>query len=136
MPHGMPGTQLLLTFIGSVALLLWGVRMVRTGMIRAFGTALRRIIATKVTGRVSAFLAGVGLTGLLQSSTATALLLASFAGRGLIPLAIALAVMLGADVASTIAAQAFSFNIRWLWSVAVGLGVMIFMVSEGDRVRG
>lgn len=132
----MPGTELLFTFVGSVALLLWGVRMVRTGMTRAFGAALRRIIATRVTGRFSGFLAGVGLTGLLQSSTATALLLASFAGRGLIPLAIALAVMLGADVASTIAAQAFSFDVKWLWSVVVGLGVMIFMVSEADRIRG
>ena len=132
----MPGTELLFAFIGSVALLLWGVRMVRTGMTRAFGAALRRVIATRVTGRISGFLAGVGLTGLLQSSTATALLLASFAGRGLIPLAIALSVMLGADVASTIAAQIFSFNIKWLWSVLVGIGVFMFMVSEADRMRG
>ena len=132
----MPGTELLFAFVGSVALLLWGVRMVRTGMTRAFGPSLRRVIATRVTGRISGFLAGVGLTGLLQSSTATALLLASFAGRGLIPLAIALSVMLGADVASTIAAQIFSFNVKWLWSVLVGIGVFMFMVSEADRMRG
>jgi phosphate:Na+ symporter len=130
----MPGTELLFTFVGSVALLLWGVRMVRTGMTRAFGAALRRVIA-RVTGRGSAFLAGVGLTGLLQSSTATALILASFAARGLIALPIALAVMLGADVGSTIAAQALSFDVKWLWSVAVGAGVITFMVSEADKTR-
>ncbi len=131
----MPGTELFFAFLGSVALLLWGVRMVRTGMTRAFGAALRRIIATRVTGRLSAFGAGVGLTGLLQSSTATALLLASFAGRGLIALPIALAVMLGADVGSTIAAQVLSFDIKWLWSVLVGAGVIMFLVNEGDKPR-
>ena len=132
----MPGTELLFAFIGSVALLLWGVRMVRTGMTRAFGAALRRVLATHVTGRGSGFVSGIGLTGLLQSSTATALLLASFASRGLIALPIALAVMLGADVGSTIAAQAFSFNIKWLWSLLVGMGVLAFMASDADRTRG
>ena len=131
----MPGTELFFAFLGSVALLLWGVRMVRTGMTRAFGATLRRILATQVTGRGSAFVAGLGLTGLLQSATATALLLASFASRGLIALPIALAVMLGADVGTTIAAQVFSFDIKWLWSVLVGAGVLAFMVSEADKTR-
>jgi phosphate:Na+ symporter len=131
----MPGTELFFAFLGSVALLLWGVRMVRTGMTRAFGATLRRILATQVTGRGSAFVAGLGLTGLLQSATATALLLASFASRGLIALPIALAVMLGADVGTTIAAQVFSFDIKWLWSVLVGAGVLTFMVSEADKTR-
>ena len=94
----MSGTELFATFLGSVALLLWGVRMVRTGMMRAFGAALRRVVATRSRTRLTAFLAGIGVTGILQSSTATALLLASFAGRGLIALPLALAVMLGADV--------------------------------------
>jgi phosphate:Na+ symporter len=53
----MSGTELFATFLGSVALLLWGVRMVRTGMMRAFGAALRRIISTRTRTRMSAFLA-------------------------------------------------------------------------------
>jgi phosphate:Na+ symporter len=132
----MSGTELFATIVGSVALLLWGVRMVRTGMMRAFGAALRRIIATRTRTRASAFLAGIGVTGILQSSTATALLLASFTARGLIALPIALAVMLGADVGSSIAAQIFSFDIKWLWTILVGVGVFVFMASEADRARG
>lgn len=132
----MSGTELFATFLGSVALLLWGVRMVRTGMMRAFGAALRRVVATRSRTRVSAFLAGIGVTGILQSSTATALLLASFAGRGLIALPLALAVMLGADVGSSVAAQIFSFDIKWLWTILVALGVFTFMSSQADRARG
>ena len=130
------GTELFATFLGSVALLLWGVRMVRTGMTRAFGATLRRIIATRTRTRWSAFLAGIGVTGILQSSTATALLLASFAARGLIALPLALAVMLGADVGSAIAAQVFSFDIKWLWTLLVAAGVFIFMASDADKPRG
>ena len=132
----MPGTELFAALFGSVALLLWGVRMVRTGMTRAFGAALRRALASYTRNRVGAFAAGLGLTGLLQSSTATALLLASFTARGLVVLPIALAVMLGADVGSTIAAQIFSFDVKWLWTVLVALGVFTFMASEADKVRG
>src|SRR5436190_11406361 len=132
----MSGTELFATFLGSVALLLWGVRMVRTGMTRAFGSQLRRAISTYARTRIGAFFAGVGITGILQSSTATAMLLASFAARGLIGLPLALAVMLGADVGSAVVAQAFSFDIKWLWSVRVALGVLLFMSTEADRLRG
>ena len=131
----MPGTELFISLIGSVALLLWGVRMVRTGMTRAFGKTLRHLLTTYVRGKAAAFAAGLGVTGLLQSSTATALLLASFAGRGLIALPVALVMMLGANVGTTLAAQVFSFDLAWLWAVAVGLGVFTFMASEADRVR-
>lgn len=131
----MFGTELFASILGSVALLLWGVRMVRTGMTRAFGTALRHILTTHVRTKGAAFLAGLGVTGLLQSSTATALLLASFAARGLIVLPIALIMMLGANVGTTLAAQIFSFDIIWLWTLAVGIGVFTFMAAEGDRVR-
>src|SRR5438477_643330 len=99
----MSGTELFATFLGSVALLLWGVRMVRTGMTRAFGSQLRRAISTYARTRIGGFIAGVGITGVLQSSTATTMLLASFAARGLIALPIALAVVLGADVGGALA---------------------------------
>jgi len=132
----MSGTELFASFIGSVALLLWGVRMVRTGMTRAFGSTLRRAIATYARTRIRAFLAGVGVTGILQSSTATTLLLASFAGRGLIALPLALAVVLGADVGSAVVAQVFSLDVKWLWSVLVALGVLVFMSTDADRARG
>src|SRR5690606_24596149 len=118
---------------GSVALLLWGVRMVRTGALRGFGTELRNAISARTRNRISAFFAGIGITGILQSSTATAILLASFAARNLIALPVSLAVMLGADVGSALAAQIFSLDVKWLWSVLVGAGVIAFLSSVRDR---
>jgi phosphate:Na+ symporter len=131
----MHGVETVLNVLGSVTLLLWGVRMVRTGLTRAFGAALRRAIAACSRNRFTAFLGGIAITGLLQSSTATSLLVSSFAGRGLIPLSIAFAIMLGADIGTTIAAQVLSFDLGWLSPLLIGTGVITFLSSESDKPR-
>ena len=131
----MHGVETVLNVLGSVALLLWGVRMVRTGLTRAFGAALRRAIAACSRNRFTAFLGGIAVTGLLQSSTATSLLVSSFAGRGLIPLSIAFAVMLGADIGTTIAAQVLSFDLGWVSPFLIGVGVITFLSSEQEKAR-
>ena len=131
----MHGAEIVLNVIGSVALLLWGVRMVRTGLTRAFGATLRRAIAACSRNRFTAFIGGIAITGLLQSSTATALLLSSFAGRGLIPLSIAFAVMLGADVGTTLAAQVLSFDLGWVSPLMIAVGVIGFLSSDADKSR-
>jgi phosphate:Na+ symporter len=85
--------------------------MVRSGIIRAFGSELRRGLSTALRNRFLALLAGIGVTALLQSSTATGLLMTSFAARGLIDLVPGLAVMLGANVGTTLIVQVLSFNV-------------------------
>lgn len=131
----MQGVETILNVLGSVTLLLWGVRMVRTGLTRAFGATLRRAIAACSRNRFSAFIGGFAVTGLLQSSTATSLLVSSFAGRGLIPLSIAFAIMLGADIGTTVAAQVLSFDLGWVSPLLIGAGVIAFLSSESDKPR-
>ena len=131
----MQGVTTILSLVGSVALLLWGVRMVRTGLTRAFGATLRKAIGACSRNRFTAFTGGVGLTALLQSSTATALLLASFAGRGLITLPIAIAVMLGANVGTTLTSQVLSFDLSWLSPLMIAIGVITFMSAPSDKAR-
>lgn len=120
----------MINLIGAVALLLWGMRMVRTGISRALGSSLRHAIGRSVSNRFKAFLIGVGVTGILQSSTATGLIVASFAGRGLMETAPALAVMLGADVGTTLVAQVLSFDISWLAPAVILVGVVVHFTSN------
>ena len=124
--------ELLINVVGGVALLIWGVRMVRTGLSRSLGGSLRRMVSKSTGNRITAFLAGLGVTGLLQSSTATALIVASFAGRGLFPTAMGLALMLGADVGSTMIVQVLSFKVGWLSPVLIAAGVGFFLTSSGS----
>ncbi len=132
---GMNATALVIDLLGGIALLLWGVRMVRTGMTRAFGARLRRVLGHATRNRFTAFSAGIGVTALLQSATATALLVASFAGRGLIGATAALAVMLGADLGTTLAAQLFSLNLHWVGPLALVAGVGLFLSGDSGSRR-
>jgi phosphate:Na+ symporter len=109
--------------------------MVRTGVMRAYGGELRSVLGRALRRRPAAFAAGLGVTGILQSSTATALITASFAERGLMATAPALAVMLGADVGTSLVVQALSFRFDWLSPLLVLAGVVAFMAGKTSRQR-
>lgn len=116
----------LISLAGAVALLLWGVHMVQTGVQRAFGARLRGALAGAFRNRITAFLAGIGVTTVLQSSTATGLMVTGFAAEGFVQLVPALAVMLGANVGTTLIVQALSFDVTALSPVLILLGVLMF----------
>jgi phosphate:Na+ symporter len=126
----MAGHTLLLNLLGGVALLLWATQMVRKGVMEAFGAKLRHAIARATDGRIRACLTGVGVATALQSSSATGLLVVAFAERGLVALAPALAVMLGADIGSTIVVQALSLKSAALAPALLLVGVGLVMVAK------
>src|SRR4029453_12927109 len=125
------GTIVVLDLMGGVALLLWGLHMVRTGILRAFGPDLRRLLSTALGNRFAAFAAGLGLTALLKSSTATGLMATSFASEGLVGLVPALAIMLGANVGTTLIVQILSFNISAAAPVLFVFGLVAFRSGGG-----
>jgi phosphate:Na+ symporter len=129
------GTRVLIDLVGEVGLLLWGTHMVSTGVQRGYGTALRRALERNLDRRWLAFLTGLGVTTLLQSSTATGLMATSFAAAGVIALQPALAVMLGANVGTAVVAQVLSFNVSVIASPLLLAGVMIFRWSAGSRQK-
>jgi len=100
--------------------------MVQTGVQRTFGPKLRHFLAGALRNRVRAFAAGTGVTIALQSSTATALMLTAFSAGGLVELGPALAVMLGANVGSSLVVQALSFDVAVLAPILVLAGVTLF----------
>ncbi len=125
----------LLDLAGSVALLLWGVHMVQTGIQRGFGADLRRWLGTTLGNRLAAFAAGLGVTAILQSSTATGLMVAGFAAGGAVALVPALAVMLGANVGTTLIVQALSFDVADVAPALILLGVILFRRGSAARTR-
>jgi len=128
-------TSVLISLLGGVSLLLWGLRMVNTGVTRAYGRELGRILNFSLKNRVNSFFGGLGVTMLLQSSTATALLTASFAGRGLVTASAGIAVMLGADVGTTLVAQVLSFDLSWLAPVMLFVGFVRHSTAKSTRAK-
>jgi phosphate:Na+ symporter len=127
----------LVNLAGSIALLLWGVHMVQTGVQRALGARLRGLLGTALRNRFQALLAGVGVTAMLQSSTATGLMVTSFAAGGLVDLIPALAVMLGANIGTTLIVQLLSFNVAEVAPALILIGVLMFRRgSAGPRDFG
>ncbi|MFI5444386.1 Na/Pi cotransporter family protein [Polaromonas sp. UC242_47] len=124
----------LLNLLAAIALLVWGTHLVRTGILRVFGANLRQILARSVGNRFTAALSGIGVTALVQSSTATALITSSFVGQGLISLPAALAVMRGADIGTALIAVVFSFDLSWLSPLLIFVGVVLFIPRQASTL--
>lgn len=132
----MHSTIQLIDLLGAGALLLWGLRMIKTGVMRAFGASLRLWIAKGTGNRFAAVVSGIMATLALQSSTATAVITASFAGSGAIKPRMAQAVMLGANVGTSIAAVILSLDVHWFSSATILIGVIVFSLSKYGRGKG
>lgn len=126
---------ILLQLAGAIMLLLWAVRMVRTGVERAHGPLLREALRGATKGRVRAAAAGTVLAIMLQSATAVAVLAAGFAATGVMTVSGGLAVMLGADVGSALVVQALSFDLSWLVPLLLFAGATMFLKVEARIVK-
>lgn len=129
-------TYILINLLGAGALLLWGLRLIKTGMLRAYGTELRHWIGKSTQNRVLAAAVGLVATVAVQSSTATAVIIASFAARDLISGVMAQAVMLGANIGTSLAAVVLSLDLKWLSPVLIVLGVAVFNRSRYSKGKG
>ncbi|MFJ7797524.1 Na/Pi cotransporter family protein [Pseudomonas sp. NPDC096950] len=124
----------LLNLLSAVTLLIWGTHIVRTGILRVYGSNLRHVIGQNMSKRGLAFVAGIVVTAMVQSSNATAMLVTSFVGQGLMALTPALATMLGADVGTALMARVLTFDLSWLSPLLIFLGVIFFLSRKQTRV--
>lgn len=123
----------LLNLLSAVALLIWGTHIVRTGILRVYGSNLRHLIGQNMSKRPLAFIAGILVTAMVQSSNATAMLVTSFVGQGLMALTPALATMLGADVGTALMARVLTLDLSWLSPLLIFLGVIFFLSRKQTR---
>ncbi|MBY5719511.1 Na/Pi cotransporter family protein [Rhizobium leguminosarum] len=121
----MDSTIIMINLFGAVALLLFGLAQVKDGVSRAFGARLRTGLATGTRGSLRSFLSGLVATIALQSSTATALMTASFVERDLIKPRMAQIVLLGANVGTAITAWIVATGIEWLSPLLILAGIVL-----------
>ncbi|MTD28963.1 Na/Pi cotransporter family protein [Erwinia sorbitola] len=123
----------LLNLLSAVAMLVWGTHIVRTGIMRVYGADLRRVLSRSVSKKPMAFLAGIGVTTLVQSSNATTMLVTSFVAQELVGLTPALVIILGADVGTALMARILTFDLSWLSPLFIFFGVVFFLGRKQTR---
>ena len=107
----------------------------RIGVTDAWGSEIRAALGASLSNRGKALFTGLGVTMLLQSSSATALLTSSFSGQGILTTATALAILLGADIGTTLVAQALTFDLSALSPLLITIGVAMFTYFKSGRAR-
>ncbi|MBB3522338.1 Na/Pi cotransporter family protein [Rhizobium redzepovicii] len=132
----MDSTIIMINLFGAVALLLFGLAQVKDGVSRAFGARLRTGLATGTRGGFRSFLSGLVATIALQSSTATALMTASFVERDLIRPRMAQIVLLGANVGTAITAWIVATGIEWLSPLLILAGIVLYRGRSSTRQGG
>ncbi|QRQ86787.1 Na/Pi cotransporter family protein [Cupriavidus oxalaticus] len=127
--------QILLSLMSGVALLIWGTHVTRHGMLELLGPRLRLVLAAGTASPARGFVAGLGVTALIQSSSATALMTSAFVAEGLVSLSAALPIVLGADVGTSMMARLLSVDISWLSPLLLVTGIAMRLSSQGS-LRG
>ena len=127
--------SVVLNLAAAAALLIWAVRLVRTGFERAFGNQLSQRLKRSTNNRFAAASTGAAAAILLQSSTAVAILLAGFMSAGSITGTAGLAIMLGADLGSAIVAQVLTSSISAVTPLLLLIGVLFFLRSSRRFLR-
>ncbi|AEI94590.1 Na/Pi cotransporter family protein [Roseobacter litoralis] len=127
--------QVLVQIAGAAALLIWAVRLVRTGVERGFAAPMRIWLRHSAKNRLLAAGTGMGAAVLLQSSTAVAVLVSNFVSKGGLATATGLAILLGADVGSAIVTQLLMVRQPILIPLLLLVGVVVFLRGEGSSTR-
>ena len=115
--------------------MLWALKLVRLGATRGFGGQLRTLLSSSTKNSYLALLSGACVTMFLQSSMATTMIISSFAGQAMIATGPALALILGADIGTTLVAQMLAFDVSWLAPVVLIAGVFLFSLEKIGKAK-
>lgn len=122
--------------LGGIALILFGIHLVRRGFQKLAGPHQRTILNSLTSNRFKSFAAGFLITVLSQSSTATALMVINFMASELLPVTQSIAIMLGADVGTTIAVQLLAFRMYDYAAGVVAVGVVLYLFTRSRTAQG
>jgi len=134
-PDSPDWLQLSLGLFGGLAMFLSGLQMLSEGMTKAAGDTLRDVLAKLTTNRIAGALTGAFVTGVLNSSTVTTLLVVGFISSGLMTLTQSVGVIMGANIGSTVTAQLLAFNLSAYSLGPVALGFFMVFGAKRDKVK-
>jgi len=121
--------------IGGLGLFLYGMKVMGDGLEKAAGERLKKLIEILTNNRVMGVLVGTVVTGIIQSSSATTVMVVGFVNAGIMSLTQAIGVIMGANIGTTVTAQMISFKLTDYAPLAVGIGVAFWMFTKNKRTK-
>ena len=131
----MSNFEIFTGIFGGLGLFLYGMNLMSDGLESIAGDKLKRILEKITSNRVMGVFVGTIVTAIIQSSSATTVMVVSFVNAGLMSLAQATGVILGSNIGTTITAQMVSFKLEVIAPIFIGLGVIVAMISKKEKVR-
>ncbi|HHV71927.1 MAG TPA: Na/Pi symporter, partial [Clostridia bacterium] len=116
--------------IGGLGLFLYGMHIMGDGLEKAVGERMKKLLEILTSNRLIGVLVGAGVTAVIQSSSATTVMVVGFVNAGLINLSQAIGVIMGANVGTTITAQIIALNLNNLALPAIGIGMALNLLSK------
>lgn len=119
--------------MGGLGLFIYGMHLMAAGLQKAAGKKLERIIETLTKNRIIGVLVGAVVTAIIQSSSATTVMVVGFVNAGIMNLQQAVGLIMGANIGTTMTAQIVSFKLEAYAPVAVGIGMFMYMISKKQK---
>lgn len=121
--------------VGGLGLFIFGMKMMSDGLQEIAGDKLRKTLKFLTSNRIAGILTGVGITAIIQSSSATTVMLVGFVNSGLVTLTQAAGVILGANIGTTVTGQLIAFKLKVLALPAIAVGSAMFIFGKRERTK-
>ena len=124
-----------ISILGGLGLFLYGMNLMAQGLQNSAGNKLKRIIDLLTSNVIMGVLVGAVVTAIIQSSSATTVMVVGFVNAGIMNLNQAIGVIMGANIGTTVTAQLVSFNLEGLAPVSLGIGIILYLFSSKTTVK-
>ena len=131
----MSSFEIVTGIFGGLGLFLYGMKLMSDGLENVAGEKLKGILEKITSNKVIGVLVGTIVTAIIQSSSATTVMVVSFVNAGLMTLTQATGVILGSNIGTTITAQMVSFNLEVIAPIFIGVGAIVMMSAKKKRIK-
>ncbi|HBG1167536.1 TPA: Na/Pi cotransporter family protein [Clostridioides difficile] len=127
--------NIVISLIGGLGLFLYGMSLMGEGLQKSAGDKLKKIIELLTSNVVMGVLVGTVVTGIIQSSSATTVMVVGFVNAGIMNLNQAIGVIMGANIGTTVTAQLVSFNLEGIAPIALGIGILFYLFTSNQKTK-
>ena len=127
--------QIAISLLGGLGLFLYGMNMMGDGLQKSAGEQLKKIIGFLTSNVVMGVLVGAVVTGIIQSSSATTVMVVGFVNAGIMSLSQAIGLIMGANIGTTVTAQLVSFKLENIAPIALGIGIIIYLAARNQKYK-